>query len=288
MSNKRYALKENTITNMNYELLYISRSKCDSDWHSTSHFHPFTEIFYITEGMGSFQLDDEWINVSSGDLIFINPNCLHTEKSTISNNPLEYIVLGIDNISLKDLSSNNKAFDSFKENKSYNIFQYKNDEHIINLLNALISELDEKKPYHEISCKSLLTLLMVYILRSSKNDLKITKDSKLLNLECMKIKNYIDSNYPQNITLDFLAELSYLNKFHLVHTFTKQIGTSPINYLINKRIEEAKNLLVTTNLSIRDISSVVGFSNSSYFSCTFKKIVGTSPKQYKTSALMSI
>ena len=282
MGSKRYAMKENTIINMNYELLYICKSKCDSDWHSTAHFHPFTEIFYITEGKGSFHLDDEWINVSAGDLIIINPNCLHTEKSIISNNPLEYIVLGIDNISLNELESKPQKIDSQNTNKLFKILNYKDDKHIIKFLDALITELDEKKSHYEISCKGLLSLFIVYILRSTKNDLKITKDSKLLNLECMKIKNYLDSNYTQNITLDFLAELSYLNKFHLVHTFTKQIGTSPINYLITKRIDESKNLLTTTNFSIRDISSIVGFSNSSYFSHMFKKTTGCSPKEYKT------
>lgn len=97
----------------------------------------------------------------------------------------------------------------------------------------------------------------------------------------MKIKNYIDSHYSQNITLDFLSDLTYMNKFHLVHTFTKQIGISPINYVINKRIQEAKNLLSTTGYSIRDIASIVGFSSSSYFSQMFKKVTGVSPKNYR-------
>ena len=59
------------------------------------------------------------------------------------------------------------------------------------------------------------------------------------------------------------------------------MGISPINYLISKRIEESKNLLCTTNYSIRDISTIVGFSNSSYFSQMFKKSTGLSPREYK-------
>jgi YesN/AraC family two-component response regulator len=59
------------------------------------------------------------------------------------------------------------------------------------------------------------------------------------------------------------------------------MGISPINYLINKRIDESKKLLSTTNYSIRDISSIVGFSNSSYFSQMFKKIAGISPKTFR-------
>ena len=72
-----------------------------------------------------------------------------------------------------------------------------------------------------------------------------------------------------------------MNKFHLVHTFTKHLGVSPINYVINKRIQEAKNLLATTSYSIRDIASIVGFGNSSYFSQMFKKVTGISPKSYR-------
>lgn len=97
----------------------------------------------------------------------------------------------------------------------------------------------------------------------------------------MKIKNYIDSHYSEDITLDFLAGLTYINKFHLVHSFTKQVGLSPINYVINRRIEESKNLLKTTNYSVRDITTIVGFSNSSYFSQTFKKMTGESPRSYR-------
>ena len=52
----------------------------------------------------------------------------------------------------------------------------------------------------------------------------------------MKIKNYIDSHYSENITLDFLSNLTYVNKFHLVHLFTKEMGISPINYLMNQKI----------------------------------------------------
>ncbi len=120
-------------------------------------------------------------------------------------------------------------------------------------------------------------------MRNTSSDIFITENFEKINIECMKIKNYIDSHYSENITLDFLSNLTYVNKFHLVHLFTKEMGISPINYLINKRIDESKNLLSTTNYSIRDISSIVGFSNSSYFSQMFKKITGISPKDFRSN-----
>lgn len=71
MSNTRYFISKNNC-NPNYELLYISKSKFENDWHSTAHFHPFTEIFFITDGKGAFYLNDQIVTVNKWDLIIIN------------------------------------------------------------------------------------------------------------------------------------------------------------------------------------------------------------------------
>ena len=284
MSNTRYLINKNTY-NPNYELLYISKSKFENDWHSTAHFHPFTEIFFITDGKGAFYLSDQIVNVNKWDLIIINSNCLHTEKSSLSDAPLEYIVMGVDNL-LLNFPESYSLTDNDKQIKLYEIMNFTKDKDIIlNHFNTLIKEIENKEFNYEIICKSILNMFITYIIRSRSSLLFIEEPREKLNLECIKIKNYIDSHYSQNITLDFLSNLTYMNKFHLVHTFTKQIGLSPINYAINKRIQEAKNLLSTTSYSIRDIASIVGFSNSSYFSQMFKKVAGLTPKNYRDKIL---
>ncbi|MDU3723819.1 MAG: AraC family transcriptional regulator [Clostridium celatum] len=282
MSNTRYIVNERNIYNINFELLYISKSIYGKDWHSTAHVHPFTEIFFITKGKGLMEIDDKVVSVKEGDLIIINPNCPHTEKSSFDNDEaLEYIVFGINNLSLA-----NRGITELKD-EVINLTFYKilnfnhNKNEILYYLNRLMREVESKEENYELVCKSILTLFIIYISRNSKSTLLITDTSEKLNIECIKIKNYIDSHYSENITLDILSNLTYINKFHLVHLSTKQMGISPINYLINKRINESKNLLTTTNYSVRDISTIVGFSNPSYFSQMFKKVTGTSPKTFK-------
>lgn len=280
----RYDVRKNTDFSSDFELLYISKSKFENDWHSTAHFHPFTEIFFITNGSGDFHLDANVVNVSKGDLIIINPNCLHTEKSNITNDPLEYIVFGINNLSLIHHGSPTLVnSDDIKKSDLYRVINSDDLGIYSKLIDPLlINEIENKSSNYELVCKSLVTLIIVFISRRESNDVALKKVSKKqLNLECMKIKNYLDSHYSENITLDKLASMSHVNKYYVVHSFTKQIGVSPINYVINKRIAEAKNLLKTTNYSIRDISSIVGFSTSSYFSQMFKKVTGFSPKEYK-------
>ena len=286
MSNTRYIVNEKNIYNIDFELLYISKSEYGNDWHSTAHCHPFTEIFFITQGQGIMEIDGVDLSIKEGDLIIINPNCPHTEKSSQNTRDyLKYIVFGINNLSLTNKTSS--KFDSENiESNLYKILNFNHDKNeLLYFLNNLIREVEEKKKNYELACKSILTLFIIYISRNAESTLIITNNPEKLNLECIKIKNFLDSHYPENITLDTLSTLSYINKFHLVHLFTKQMGISPINYLITKRIEESKNLLTTTNYSIRDICTIVGFSNSSYFSQMFKKVVGYSPREYKNKFL---
>ena len=282
MGNTRYLLTKNNVYDLDFELIYISKSKFENDWHSTLHMHPFTEIFFITSGQGTFQIGDEVVSVKESDLILINPNCSHTERSVSSSNPLEYIVFAINNLAI-GISPSTLNEDNSKDSlNTYKILNFnKKKSEILYNLNTLINELEEKNLNYELACKSILTLFLIQVMRNTSSDIFITENFEKVNIECMKIKNYIDSHYSENITLDFLSNLTYVNKFHLVHLFTKEMGISPINYLINKRIDESKNLLITTNYSIRDISSIVGFSNSSYFSQMFKKIAGISPKDFR-------
>lgn len=280
MGNTRYLIDKHN-ADPNYELLYISKSKFENDWHSTAHFHPFTEIFFITNGQGTFLLDDKIVKVNKWDLIIINPNCLHTEKSSLSDVPLEYTVLGVDNL-LLNFPESYSLIDNDRQIKQYIIKNcFRDKDVILDYFDQLILEVEHKAFNYELACKSMLILFITHIIRTTTSSLFIEESQEKINLECMKIKNYIDAHYSQNITLDFLSDLSYMNKFHLVHTFTKEIGVSPINYVITRRIQEAKNLLATTNYSIRDIASIVGFSNSSYFSQMFRKVSGMSPKSYR-------
>ena len=141
MSNTRYFISKNN-SNPNYELLYISKSKFENDWHSTAHFHPFTEIFFITDGKGAFYLNDQIVTVTKWDLIIINSNCLHTEKSSLSDVPLEYIVLGVNNL-LLNFPESYSLTDNNKQIKLYEIINFAKDKDIIlDYFNNLIKEIE--------------------------------------------------------------------------------------------------------------------------------------------------
>ncbi len=221
-------------------------------------------------------------SVAKNDMVIINPNVQHTEKS-LPLEPLEYIVLGIEGLSFsfeeiaaaKDSVCMQTAFgDVYKYNtQNSNIYAY---------LNILLEEINKKAENYETVCQKLLEVIMICMLRN--NHLSIVQSSnELINRECTQIKNYLDANYAENITLDMLASLSHMNKYYMAHAFTKYIGISPITYLLQKRIQEGKSLLESTSYSISQISAMLGFSSQSYFSQAFKKSTGKTPVQYRNA-----
>ncbi|ENH98016.1 hypothetical protein J416_02194 [Gracilibacillus halophilus YIM-C55.5] len=97
-----------------------------------------------------------------------------------------------------------------------------------------------------------------------------------------KAQEYIAEHYnDSNLTLEVLASVLHVSSVYLSRMIKRELGISYVHLLTNLRIQRAKELLRKTDLSIREIAEYVGYDSQHYFSNTFKKITGTSPKQYK-------
>jgi YesN/AraC family two-component response regulator len=93
--------------------------------------------------------------------------------------------------------------------------------------------------------------------------------------------NYIDAHYDQPITLAGIAKASHLSVSRLAHVFKEQMGITLIDYVTGVRIERAKELLLGTDQSGTEICFQAGYHNQSYFTRTFKSLVGMTPRQFR-------
>lgn len=78
--------------------------------------------------------------------------------------------------------------------------------------------------------------------------------------------------------------MAHVNKYYLSHSFKKEYGTSPVDYLMKRRITEAKALLTSTDFSLTQIAEQIGFGSLAYFSKCFHKIENISPNEYRKTA----
>lgn len=274
MSTNKYEFLPSNPIRQSAKLLYITSSRYDEEWHSVQHTHNCTELFYVIDGQGEFFVEDRTYPVAANDLVIINPNVLHTEIS-LETSPLKYIVLGVEGFELS-------SFPTREDNTSFCIVNYKNQREIIlHHLYTLLAEIEQKQMGYEILCQDLLEILIVLLSRQTNISALLTPMKKKTSRLCGSTKRYIDNHYQENITLNQLAKVCHVSKYHLAHAFRAEYGISPINYLISKRICEAEHLLKNTDFSLSLISNTTGFSSPSYFAQIFKKQKGISPTDFR-------
>ena len=274
MSNERYLMMESDIKSLSFQLESITKSKYDSDWHSTLHTHPFTELFYVVDGKGEFNIQGQRFPVKANDFVIINPQVEHTELSS-PDEPLEYIVLGIKGLSFSNLTPVSEGGHPFS---FFNLRDEQKD--ILRYLNAMVQEATSQQMSYELVCHNLLEILLIKILRHQHFDLEVGKQSKATK-DISFIKHYLETYYHESIQLEDLASMTHLSRFYISHSFKKEIGMSPMEYLIDIRIKESKILLRTTNYSISQVADIVGFTTPTYFSKQFRKSTGISPTDYR-------
>jgi AraC-like DNA-binding protein len=100
-----------------------------------------------------------------------------------------------------------------------------------------------------------------------------------------RARDLIDRDYAEPLDLDALAAEAGYSRFHFARAFTAAYGETPRAYLTRRRIERAKTLLRTANLSVTEICFVVGFASLGSFSARFRKLVGQSPSEYRDAAV---
>ena len=270
MSHRQYAVKTTNLEKLNARLLSVSLSKDEKDWKSVFHTHHFTELFFVVNGEGNFLFRDEKYHIRTGDLVIIPPYMEHTEQS-IKNTPLEYYVIGVEGIS----------FQPADEETCVQVFcNFSNKSLISDLFAQMLYEVRNPSYGSDKICQDLLEILILRIVRY-QHVIPVPITSTYMTKECARIKEYLDINYSEPITLDTLTELTHMNKYYMAHSFAKYTGQSPIQYLNQRRMEAACTLLKDTDHSISSISSAVGFSSQSYFTQAFRKKYGMTPIKYR-------
>lgn len=271
MSHRQYSIQTSDIEKLNVRLLSIYFSKDEKDWPSVLHTHHFTELFFVAGGGGNFLFRDKSYPIKTGDLIIVPPYLEHTEQSAL-NHPLQYYVIGIDGIIFQPETGESSGVQFF--------CNFPNQDLIAGLFAQILYEVRSQSYGSDKICQNLLEILILRIIRS-QHLIPVSMTSTHMTKECAQIKEYLDTNYADHITLDTLTDLTHMNKYYMAHSFTKYTGQSPIQYLNQKRLDVACTLLRDTDHSISSISSSVGFSSQSYFTQSFRKKYGITPVKYR-------
>lgn len=272
---------------INFEIDWYSHSKDEGDWTGAEHMHNVTEVLYVLSGSGMVYSGKKKRSISKGDLIIINPHTMHAESS-LKGDSLEYISFALKNMAFLPAKAAKKNKDSLPEllkvsklNECYIIDMGERGQYVEKIIKRIEREINfsKQQSLNDLLCCSYLNQLVVFLLRSLPlMNTVYTHQSKDISF-ISSVKMYIDCHYSGEIMLDSLAGHFFVSKYYLAHTFKKVYGVTIIEYLKKVRCEVARDLLQTTNFSIANIATSVGFSSLSYFSKVYKTHYGESPVQ---------
>jgi len=96
-----------------------------------------------------------------------------------------------------------------------------------------------------------------------------------------KARDFIDRHYAKPLTIDRLSSLAGLSPFHFIRAFRDAFGQTPHQYLRDRRIERAKELLVTTPLPVTEICDQIGFQSLGSFSSLFRRVAKETPAEFR-------
>ena len=156
-----------------------------------------------------------------------------------------------------------------------NIFVPRHVTDLTVLFDVLSKQVNLNSPSAHLCFEEILHIINADLLHSKRKLLKSGKTP------ADDVLTYINKNFYKQLTLNELADLACINKSYLVRLFKSQYGATPVEYLIQCRINHAKDLLVNTGISIEEIAAACGYNNSSFFYTQFKSIVGITPLQYR-------
>lgn len=224
------------------------------------HSHSCYEIIYFLSG-GKIIIDGQPYPVTKNSCCIIPPHTVHNEILDIGG---EIIFIGFEGKDEPFFSKDRIIKDADDLRPSFD---------------RIMEEYSEQNYGYEAAAEALLELLLITYVRISGKEGRKCKDIDY-------IKSYIEQYYNQKICFAELAALSGYSYDYFRYVFKQNFGCSPQNYLINIRLERARRLLCTTELSCTEIAYNCGFSTSAQMTSMIKDKFGETPKEIKKHRLI--
>ena len=175
---------------------------------------------------------------------------------------------------------NDDVFGSKYPNESSFSFYIKRQTYVESIYKKVIREMYLKKPYYELTVKSLIYELAAIIFTEMSSEYIPSSGGTKLE----PAVRYINEHYTENnIKIPDLASLCGMSENYFRRLFTKKFGISPVKYINERRINYASDFLKSGLYSVSEVALLSGFDDLGYFSRTYKKVKGEMPSETKNN-----
>ena len=237
-------------------------------WHAYNVLIDESKLFYITEGACIIRCNDEEIFCKKGDVVLVPSGLKHDYYLPENGYCEKYWLM------FRFTSQEDGFFDGYE----LPIRFFSGNKDVEKLFKVAI-EPTENKASAIRQANAIFSIISYYLEHCSAVEKDPEKDA------VDRVIHYIYNNLSTPITLKNLAHITHFSPNYFVRAFKQRTGLSPMKMLSSARLDKAKYLLSNTNKPITEIMESVGYTDTSYFSKSFKSYTGFSPRAYRASTV---
>ena len=242
------------------------------------HYHEFCKLVFLLSGSGSYVVEGRRYLLKSGDIVFVGSQTVHKPEFP-SGAAYERIIIYIDPAFLHTFGTEECRLEECFSGKSGHVLRPSETRarHYLHLLERLEHELSGDEYGRVLLSRSLMLQLLCELGRDLRREGEglpepvAARDGKILD-----ILQYIDENLAEDILIEDLSARFFISKYHMMRRFREETGTSIHNYISDKRLLCARDL-IRSGASATEACFRSGFRSYSAFSRAYAKLFRTTP-----------
>ena len=235
---------------------------------SMANWHNNIEILYCIGGKGQVICNSVPYDLEQGQMLVVNTNVLHAFQS---KEVFRYHCLIVDSdfLAANEILVDKMEFDSLIKSETASM-----------LYEKVVEAVAAKDEYRIAAIRAEVLKLVVYLARNHSVGVSLEEKRKGIGDENIKLAiGNIKSNLSHKLTLEWVSVEVGLSKYYLAHAFKKATGMTVVAYINAARCQNAQKMLQRKKYSVNEVAVKCGFENNSYFSKTFKSVMGCLPSE---------
>lgn len=240
------------------------------------HYHEFCKLLMLRSGSGGYTVDGQRYSLDTGDIVLIGSGCVHRPEFE-HGSLYERVIIYISPEFLQQQSTPDCPLLDIFNGEHGHVLHLHQPDILWNLSDALEQELSKDEYGRVILSNGLLLRLLIEIARGIRNpETTFAKPIVPSDSRILEILRYIDAHLTEELSIDILAEEFFISKFHMMRLFKQETGRSIHDYLQERRLLFARDL-IRQGVSATDSCFQSGFRSYSSFTRAYAKHFGTTP-----------
>lgn len=265
------------------EQFWIEQRETKEKYYLRKHFEYRFQVLLMLDGKTRYQIGERAYSLQRGDIVLLNTLEDHTLQ--VKRYPYRRYIFQVSPAFMHSEIQSPEILSLFVQKPENRQPVVHMDEDgfgkLCRICAEMLSESEQQNSHYERVITADLNRFFVTILRELERENKAVQKAGAGTVLSYQILNFLDQHFTEDITVEKVAEHFYMSRHYISHVFKKTTGSGIMEYVISRRINRAQMLLSETNLPVGKVAMECGYTDFTWFSRQFRRIVGQTPTHFR-------